>query len=151
MIKECIALGLKVFESEGVTYLKKTNKKYSAIFAAHVVEHISYSHMIDLVNKAYGRLVMGGKLILETPNPTTVATHIGGFYSDPTHLHFVHPQLLKFVAEQAGFKKVDIMFGSEQSDRLIDESIMSDLEKKNIDRLNQVIFGYQDYSIIAEK
>jgi len=151
MIEVCKSKNLKVYDAEAVDFLKKANKKYGAVFAAHVIEHISYSYLIDLVNSAYGQLVDGGKLIFETPNPTTVATHIGGFYSDPTHLHFVHPQLVKFIAEQAGFKKVEFIFASEQDNRMVITDEMSEVEKKNLERLNQVIFGYQDYAIIAEK
>lgn len=151
MIEVCKSKGIKVYEAEAVDFLTKTQKKYGAIFASHVVEHISFSHLVDLVNTAYSQLVSGGKLIIETPNPTTVATHIGGFYSDPTHLHFVHPQLVKFIAEQAGFRKVEFIFASEQDNIMVITDEMSEVEKKNMERLNQVIFGFQEYAIIAEK
>lgn len=151
MISICRSQGLNVYNSEGTEYLRNTDKKFGAIFAAHVIEHMEYNEMIELINLAYERLENNGCLILETPNPKTVGTHIGGFYSDPTHLHFVHPSTLQFICEKAGFDEVNIIYKTLQDHRLKIDENFDEITKANLKRLNEVLFGYLEYAIIAFK
>lgn len=152
MFHICSSKNLDVIKSDGISYL--TNEKentYDLILMSHVIEHLSFPDIIRIIELSFQRLNKDGVLILESPNPTTVATHIGGFYSDPTHKHFAHPSLMHYILEKAGFKGIEIKFESLQSERLVTDDTMSKILKQDIDRLNEIIFGYQDYSLIAIK
>ena len=151
MIKICHQQGLNVFREDALSLLNSTEHKYGTIIAAQVVEHMDYPTIIEMIKLAYDKLEEGGVLILETPNPTTVATHIGGFYSDPTHLHFIHPYTLKFICEQAGFHHEGINYSSLQDNRLDIPEEMDGVMKKNLTKLNDVMFGFQDYAVIERK
>ena len=94
--------------------------------------------------------------MIETPNPTCVSTYLNSFYLDPTHNNPIHPKTLKFFLQQAGFSNIKIVF-NEQS-RIPYRLPLLEVENANlaefndgINFLSDVIFGCQDYAIIAEK
>ncbi len=82
---------------------------------------------------------------------------------DLSHVKPVHPETIKFLLESAGFKEIKFEFFSPfpESARLSKLTIsdgMNDEEKmrleamnQNIDKLNSLLYGYQDYAVIAKK
>ena len=80
-----------------------------------------------------------------------------------THKHPVHPETLKYLMSFAGFKDIEVQFFSPFPDEArlqhIPNEKSDDLEKRenivcynrNIDILNSVLFGPQDYTIIGKK
>ena len=47
-------------------------------------------------------LVPGGLLIAETPNALNLRVAATNFWLDPTHVHPLHPELLRLLAERSG-------------------------------------------------
>ena len=136
-------------------YLKKT-KQIDGIFLGQVVEHLSVSQIIELLENAYNTLESGKYLIMETPNPMTLAIYSHAFYMDPSHEKPVHPYTLKYLTEKAGFSSVEILF-TEASRMPFEIPSLNiegcDLEEFNkaIKALNNDLYGSQDYAIIAKK
>lgn len=148
-------LGLPVVLDDATNYLK-SQESVDGIFVGQVVEHISVGQIIELCKLAYEKMEDGTYLIMETPNPTSLAIYTNSFYMDPSHQKPIHPQTLKYIAEKAGFTSVEILYT--ESSRLPFEIPEIKIENENLDEFNQamervseLLYGSQDYSIIARK
>ena len=64
--------------------------------------------IIALCKNAFDRLEEGKYLIIETPNPMSLAIYTHAFYIDPSHQKPVHPLTLKYLVEKAGRRKYEI-------------------------------------------
>ena len=110
-----------------------------------------------LVTAAAAVLEEGGVLVLETPNPESLLAGSIDFHRDPTHLRPVHPDTLAFLGESAGFGQVEILRLSPvpDSDRLPAPAPGDDPLARHIDRiaerLNGIIYGWQDYAVVARR
>ena len=101
-------------------------------------------------------------LILETPNPLSVVVAARNFWLDPTHIRPVHPESLKLMYELAGFDPVERLdlrpFPDSQRLPEIDlatlppeQRPLADLVNRLRDRLDEVLFGYQDFGMVGRK
>lgn len=143
MLQACTNLGLNVAHADGVAYLQQLpEESLHLITAFHVVEHISFEQLQSLVKAALSALVPGGLLILETPNPESLAVASSEFYLDPTHIKPIPPQLLGFVTEYAGFTRNKIARFQEPAG----------LSQKADITFTELVYGVSpDYAIIAQK
>ena len=149
--------GLDVQLGDGIAFLKNADMRFGGIFAAQLIEHISFADLQTLCFTAHEKLVSGGYLILETPNPTCLAMFTSNFYLDPTHVKPVHPLLLSYVLREAGFSEVQTIY-TEASHAgsalpLIDSDGIRNLEEVNraIEQVSNLLYGSLDYAIIARK
>jgi hypothetical protein len=69
---------------------------------------------------------------------------MNAFYLDPTHVRPVPPQALQFLCDAAGFRdyRVEFLSPLPESERLVEGS-------ENDALLNAILFGPQDYAVIA--
>lgn len=149
------SLGLPAVLDDAVAYLSR-QESTDGIFLGQVVEHISVDQIVTICNMAYEKLEKGSCLIMETPNPRSLAIYTECFYMDPSHQKPVHPFTLKYIAEKAGFSQVDILYTD--SSRLpfsipkLKEN-EPDFEEFNkaMQRLSELLYGSQDYAVIARK
>lgn len=156
-VEESLQKCLCAKQGDAITYLREqSDTSCDGIFSAQLVEHLQAEDLIALCGESFRVLDHGGKLVIETPNPTCVSTYLNSFYLDPTHNNPVHPKTLKFFLQQAGFSNIKIVF-NEQS-RIPYRLPLLEVENANlaefndgINFLSDVIFGCQDYAIIAEK
>lgn len=110
MVKRCREQGLEVEESNFIDYLNKIkNDSLDLITGFHIVEHLSFSNLIHLLDESFRTLKKGGIVIWETPNPENVIVGSCNFYIDPTHKSPIPPVTLKFLLEKRGFSKVEIL------------------------------------------
>ena len=98
---------------------------------------------------------------METINPQSVTALARNFFRDPTHIWPLHPDTVQFALEMIGFKVVDIMMRSPYpADAMLQPIELSahlparwltglQLMNDNVQRLNDLLFGHQDYCIIA--
>jgi len=153
----CNFKGLKALHGDAVEYIASLgDDSVDAITGVHIAEHLSSKQLLQLCRLSYKKLINGGMLILETPNPTSLSMFMNAFYVDPTHNKPVHPQYLRYIAEKGGFSKVDIIYteGSKSGYRLpLLDVPASNVGSFNdgINLLSDVIFGSQDYAIVAVK
>jgi O-antigen chain-terminating methyltransferase len=109
MIEECRSRGLKAESADAIAYLRNlTSGSLSLVTGFHIVEHLSFSQMIDLFRETFRVLCPRGAAIFETPNPEN--SHVSGysFYLDPTHRNPIPQELLCFAARQAGFEATQV-------------------------------------------
>ena len=156
MVAEARDRGLDVRLVDGTSFLRgREPGSIGAIIATHVVEHLELGDLVELLELAATRLRPGGVLIAETPNPTSLVVLGNSYILDPTHLRPLHPSLLAFLCEGAGFRDVRLHFYSPASDYhlpLIDESDAPAWARpvnEAFTRLNSVLFGSQEYAVIA--
>lgn len=163
MVSYCTGRGLDVRKADALSFLENEDGDFfDGIFMDQVIEHMDPPYLIKLLTLCHRKLKPGGVILMETVNPTSL-TSFANFYIDLTHVRPVHPYTLKYLAESAGFGEVEIQFISPvaEESRLKKISIGTDAKESekaafetyntNVDRLNDVLFGAQDYALIARK
>jgi SAM-dependent methyltransferase len=156
MVAEARDRGLDVRQVDGNSFLRgREPGSLGAIIATHLVEHLDFADLVQLLELAATRLRPGGVFIAETPNPTSLVVLGNSFILDPTHLRPLHPSLLTFLCEGAGFRDVRLRFHAPATDYhlpMIDEPDAPPWTKRINEafaKLNQVLFGPQEYALIA--
>lgn len=164
MVQHCTAKGLRVELGELFPHISALpDNSLGGLFLGHVVEHLPTEALLALIPLAYRKIAGGGTLIMETPNPMCLTTFSGAFYSDPTHIKPLHPKALEFLCNAAGFINANCLLSAPVSDenklKPIAESepippVMKELLLQinaNIAHLNEVIFSFGNYAMIATK
>jgi SAM-dependent methyltransferase len=157
MVSEARSRGLTVHQVDAVSYLSTCEpESLGAVFSAHVAEHIPFEALLEVIHASLRALRPGGVFVAETPNPTSLVVPSNSFILDPTHLRPIHPSLFAFACETAGFRDVRLTFYSPATGYHVpklDEDGTDRTTRLNaaIDRLNEVLFGPQEYSIEATK
>src|SRR3954465_918753 len=134
----------------------------AGVVSFHVIEHLPGGALDRLVRLAYRALLPGGVLILETPNPLSMVVAARNFWLDPTHVRPVHPESLKLMYELAGFDPIERLdlrpFAV--ADRLpeialakrpADQRPLADQVNRLRDRLDDLLFGCQDFGMVGKK
>jgi SAM-dependent methyltransferase len=144
--------GLEVVEQDAIEHLRGLEDgSLGGVVASHVVEHLPAAALTELVQLAADKLDESGVLILETPNPESLVAGSVNFHRDLTHVRPIHPDTLAFLCESAGFSNVEIRRLSPVPD---DDRLPKTGEAKIdevVDQLNGLLYGYQDYAVVARK
>jgi O-antigen chain-terminating methyltransferase len=143
MLAACQQINLKVQCQDALESLKQLQDGSASVVSAfHLVEHLPFDRVKDLVAECHRVLKPGGLLIMETPNPENfmVATH--NFYLDPTHLRPIPPDLLAFVPEYLGYESVKIL-------RLQETDCVK--THPNLSMLDVLTGASPDYAVVAQK
>jgi O-antigen chain-terminating methyltransferase len=154
-VERLTADGLEVVEADGLSHLDSLEPgAVDGVVASHVVEHLPPAVMIHLIETALDRLAPGGVLVMETPNPESLVAGSVNFHRDPTHLKPVHPDTLAFLCEMAGFARVEVRrLSPAPPDRLLPVGGLDGPAGERLDvvagRLNELLFGFQDYAVLA--
>ena len=157
MILLCREKGLDVSAEDAFVYLGALpDDSLGGVFAGQVIEHLHPPRVIELVNLCHRKLGPGGVLILETPNPKCLMVFADTFYKDPSHTQPAHPDTMQFLFEALNFHQVELRFLGPVDPFMRIPLLQvpgADLERFNegIDRLNTLLFGFQDYAVIGRK
>jgi SAM-dependent methyltransferase len=152
--------GLNVDHGDGIAYLRNVRPgTLGGIMASQVVEHLAPRALVDFLNAAKRALGGGGVLILETINPQSLFALANWYVMDLTHAQPLHPHTLSFIAEEAGFVDVEVRYLSparpprEPLEVDDDAPAWARTLSKTVDdelgSLSDVVFGLQDYALIA--
>jgi len=155
----CRQKSLPVIEGDVISYLETVEDgSLGGIFMGHVIEHLTPIQMLELLNLCSRTLAPGGCLVVETPNPTCLIVHASTFYMDLTHVRPVHPETLKFVSLQKGFREAEYFYSSPVQKNMHLRPLVKKNPTKNekafnqgIQRLNDCLFSYLDYYMVARK
>jgi len=140
------------------------DRSLDGIFAARVMEHLTSSELIDLLALAADKMKRGARLIIESPNVDTFSA-LRRFYVDPTRRQPIGVTTLHFLLTMNGFlvEEVTYLGGALDQERLQKLptpsnvrdgdplSVLAHRYNHNVDTLNRVLFGHQDYAVIAQR
>jgi O-antigen chain-terminating methyltransferase len=164
MVDRCAEKGLSVVKSDGIAVLEQQQAgSLGAIFAFQVVEHLQAEQIEQLIAAAHEALAPGGVLLFETINPLSLQALSSNYFRDPTHVAPQHPETLRYLLERAGFTHAEIVFRAPipESEQLLPLPMQDYMTPKwaqflqqynrNVDKLNNLLYGAQDFSIAAYK
>jgi O-antigen chain-terminating methyltransferase len=162
MIHLCQQNGLEAKKANAFDHLKTLDdESLGGIFAAHVIEHVGNENLREFVQLCVNKLKPGGILIYETPNPYSMVVSSTNFYLDLTHINPIHPEAIQFVLDSCGISKSEIKYLSPfPQEMLLKEVPLPDSQESrkaveqinlNIEHLNRILYGYQDYAVIGKK
>jgi hypothetical protein len=153
LVERAAERGLDVRPGDGITALRETEPgTLGGIVLIHVIEHLGKNELLELVSLARTRLAIGGKLVLETPNPQSLYVYARAFYLDPTQP--VHPIYLEFILRKAGFDHVEYDWtappsADEQMVQVEGDDELTAAFNENARRINQLVYAPQNYRVIA--
>lgn len=151
----CQEAGLTAVCDDAIHYLYECKEMLDGIFVGQVVEHLTVNQIVDLCNLSYERLEKGGVAIFETPNPTSLATYTHAFYLDPSHTKPVHPLTMQYFLKKAGFTQIEILYTDSSKINIQIPAIQTGEHQEEFNRamkeVEKVLFGSQDYAIVARK
>jgi SAM-dependent methyltransferase len=161
MVAFCRAEGLDVQQTDAVAYLAGLDDgSLGGVFAAQLVEHLRPPSLVRFLELAAAKLRPGGVLVAETVNPLALGA-LKNYFADLTHAQPLVPQTLVLLVRQAGFRRADVRFLNEppSEERLrpveLPPGAAFDSARialaANVARLNDVIFGPQDYALVATR
>jgi O-antigen chain-terminating methyltransferase len=164
MVATCREAGLEAEQADALAYLAALPEAtLGGVFCAQVIEHLPPEALVALIRLAHSRLRPGGVLVCETPNPACLTVFSGAFYVDLTHIKPIHPEAARFVLEAAGFRDVEVRYVNPYPPemklqpleplwymRRYEEAFLEALND-NFARLNDLLWGAQDYAVIGRK
>jgi O-antigen chain-terminating methyltransferase len=163
MVAYCRSRQLEVEHSDALAYLETLeDKSLDGIFIDQVVEHLEPDYLIRLLVLCHQKMKFGYHIVVETVNPLSFVS-FANFYIDLTHKRPVHPETLQYLVSAVGFRECEKKFFSPVSDygrlkKVEGSADMSENERKNVDvynhnveMLNSVLFGAQDYAVVGKK
>jgi O-antigen chain-terminating methyltransferase len=146
-VESCLDRGLNARVADLFTHLPTVAAdSLGVVTAFQLVEHVNVSRLVELVDEAFRVLRPGGRMILETPNPSNVSVGAASFFRDPTHLRVVHPEFLEFLARHCGFEGTEIRYLHPRAE--VEEG--EELDGLLADA-HWALRGPQDYAVIATK
>ncbi|MCL5742691.1 MAG: methyltransferase domain-containing protein, partial [Acidobacteria bacterium] len=148
MVERCGELGLQVKLSDALAHLREMKDgSAGCVTGFHIVEHMPWVDLIQLLDETLRVLRPGGLAIFETPNPNNILVGSREFFNDPTHVKPLPSRVLKFLAEARGLCKVQVL-----ELHPYPKSCSFEGDGKGVaQQLNEYFYGPQDYSVIGRK
>jgi O-antigen chain-terminating methyltransferase len=115
------------------------------VTAFHVIEHLPFETLVQLLDEIFRVLKPGGLIMLETPSPENLVVAACNFYSDPTHNRPVSAHTLKFILKERGFDQIGLQFLHPV------EGSPFQTEDKSLESLHMWFYGPRDYAVIGSK
>lgn len=164
MAHHCMGLGLRAHHEDLFVHLRALpDGSLGGVFAGQVIEHLNVSQQVEFSRLAFQKIRPGGRLVMETINPSCLTVFSGAFYADPTHVKPVHPAAMRFFFEEAGFVDCDQYYLNPVPDEAklenvpVDDDTPDSLRRTigvlnaNFAKLNSVLHTHSDYAIAATR
>jgi len=157
---ECRRRDLAVEEVSLLDFLRARGAaSLGGVFAAQVAEHLPPAVLQAALVESHRALRPGGRLVLETVNVRSVLAFLEVYNRDLTHEKPLHPDTLGFLAAAAGFSDVRIEMRSpvDAATRLQAvppeglPPLAAQALNENVARLNALLYGPQEYALIARR
>jgi O-antigen chain-terminating methyltransferase len=165
LVAYCQKMGINAIKIDALSHLQSIeNKSLDGIFINQVAEHLSIDNLIKLLKSSYEKLQYGSYIIITIPNILSMLVSTNLYYLDPTHQRQLHPEVLKFLLNSCGFRDIqekyyqpipdDIKLKKlEISDYSQEENLKKIIENynNNVTRLNNILFGFRDVTVLGKK
>ncbi len=163
MVEASKEKGVDVRLGDGIAHLESVaDASLGGVIAVQVIEHLDQPTLRRLVQACLKKVKPGGKIIFETINTESMVALGRNYFRDPTHVFPLHPETMRFMLDLAGLKVTEIHklspYSQEASLQEIEMrefmtprwSAAIEIMNRNIRRLNSLLYGHQDYCIVAE-
>ncbi len=163
MVETCVSKGLDARLGDGLAHLRSLpERSLAGVIAVQVVEHLTQEQIEELCELCRTRVVEGGKVIFETINPKSLLALSSNYFRDPTHIWPLHPDTLSYTMTLKGLKVKEVrelspVPAEAQLREVPMQAYMTprwaetlELLNFNVRQLNSLIYGHQDYCVIAE-
>ncbi|MFT4615602.1 MAG: SAM-dependent methyltransferase, partial [Bacteroidia bacterium] len=97
-------MGLDVKTGDALEFLERSSGNYDGVYCSHFVEHLPVESVQELLEQFARTLAPGGVLVLVFPDPESIRSQLLGFWRDPEHVRFYHPELISAMAVAAGLE-----------------------------------------------
>lgn len=98
------AMGLNIETADALSFLAQGDSQFEGIYCSHFVEHLPIDAVHELIRLFATRLMENGVLVLVFPDPESIRSQLLGFWRDPEHVRFYHPDLIISIAVLMGFE-----------------------------------------------
>lgn len=96
------ATGLNIVCEDALKYLENNEREVDGIYCSHFVEHLPIELVETLIEHIAKRLPSDGVAVLTFPDPESIRSQLLGFWRDPEHVRFYHPELITTIASVHG-------------------------------------------------
>jgi len=160
LARECRLKGLEVTRGDLLAFLRaEPDGSLGGVFAAQVAEHLPPAVLEQVLREAHRVLRPGGLLVLETVNPRSVVGFLEVYNRDLTHQRPLHPDTLSFLAAACGFTDTRIELRSPVDPAARLQAVpavglpprAAAALNENIERLNGLLYGPQEYALLARR
>jgi SAM-dependent methyltransferase len=161
--------GLEVTTGDALGYVNGlADASVGGIIATQVVEHLTASYLMRLLDSSHRALRPGAPIVFETINPKCWYAFFSSYIRDLTHVHPVHPETLQYLLRASGFERVEIRYREPVPDseklktttmpddvRLSDDAVAQAITgvartlDANAELLNRLIFSFMDYAVVG--
>ncbi|MFM2431856.1 MAG: hypothetical protein RLZZ511_3069 [Cyanobacteriota bacterium] len=145
-LKECQDYQLSVVQADILQYLQSLpDHSVVAVTGFHVVEHLPFEVLGQLISEAFRVVEPGGFVLFETPNPRNLMVSGFSFYFDPTHRNPIPAEVMQFLLRYNGFDQVVPIWVNPSDLPKVPED--SELGR----RFNELFYGFMDYAVMGLK
>lgn len=149
LAEECRRAGLAVTNEDAVAALRNLPAgSLGAVTGFHIIEHLPFEILVELLDETVRVLRPGGVAIFETPNPKNLIVAACNFYSDPTHQRPVYPETIQFLLQNRGFKDVRLEYINPVEVNLFEGAQQNG---RPLDTWFNWFYGPRDYAVIGRK
>ncbi len=163
MVAQAKDKGLEVSYGDGLRHLTSiSDGGIGGVIAIQVVEHLSMRQLKDLFELCARKVEKGGRIVFETINPRSLTALSSNYFRDPSHVWPLHPDTLSYAMTLAGLKVLEVRMLSPIPEEAMLRPVpiqeymtprwheTVELINYNMKQLNDLLYGYQDYCVIAE-
>jgi O-antigen chain-terminating methyltransferase len=152
-LQACRERGLDVVEADAIAWLlAQPDASVSGLTSLHLVEHLPFEALMQMLREAYRVVVPGGLLLLETPNPENLLVSTHGFYMDPTHRNPLPPDMLAWLVQSQGFEAVQVQRLTLAREMDVPPLVTADVPgASSVNPLLQRLHAAPDYAIVARR
>lgn len=90
--------GLQIATADALAYVETCDTLFDGIYCSHFIEHLPVESVQRLLERLVTCLDEGGTLVLVFPDPESIRSQLLGFWRDPEHVRFYHPELVTTMA-----------------------------------------------------
>jgi len=101
-------MGCDITTADALDYLQRAGEHaaslaFDGVYCSHFVEHLPVDVVQTLLARLARLLPPDGTLVLAFPDPESIRSQLLGFWRDPEHVRFYHPELVATLASAHGF------------------------------------------------
>ncbi|MCG6966813.1 MAG: methyltransferase domain-containing protein [Chromatiaceae bacterium] len=100
------SLGHEVVGEDALDFLESGTESFDGVYCSHFIEHLPVDAAERLLGGVARVLKDGGIAVFVFPDPESIRSQLLGFWRDPEHVRFYHPELVELMAGMAGLQLV---------------------------------------------